>query len=77
MPKSEEVVVVVHFTAKPGKEKELLDSMRNLLEPTRKEAGCIRYELNQEIENPRAFTFAEKFAGRQAKESASGSCPSK
>jgi quinol monooxygenase YgiN len=67
MPKPEyEVVVVAHFTAQQGKEGELLDLLHSLLEPTRKEAGCIRYELNQEIENPRAFTFAEKFASREA-----------
>ena len=62
----DEIVVVAHFTARPGKEGELLNLMRSLLEPTRREPGCIRYELNQEIENPRAFTFAEKFADREA-----------
>jgi len=61
-----QITVVAHFTAKPGKEAALLDVLRGLLEPTRKEAGCLRYELNQEIENPGAFTFAEKFANREA-----------
>jgi quinol monooxygenase YgiN len=60
------VVVVVHFTAKPGKEEDLLTLLHGLLEPTRKEPGCLRYELNHEIENPRAFTFAEKFVSREA-----------
>ncbi|MBZ5594259.1 MAG: antibiotic biosynthesis monooxygenase [Acidobacteriia bacterium] len=62
----DEIVVVAHFTAKQGKEGELLDLLHSLLEPTRKEAGCIRFELNQEVDNPRAFTFAEKFASREA-----------
>jgi quinol monooxygenase YgiN len=67
MPKPEdEVVVVAHFTARQGKEGELLKLLYGLLEPTRKKAGCIRYELNQEIENPSAFTVAEKFASREA-----------
>ena len=67
MPVSEnEVTVVVHFIAKQGKEAELLDVLRSLLAPTRKEPGCLRYELNQEIENPRAYTFAEKFASMEA-----------
>jgi quinol monooxygenase YgiN len=51
------VSIVVHFTAKPGKDVDLLQSMKDLLEPTRKERVCIRYELNQEVENKAAFTF--------------------
>jgi len=62
----DQITVVAHFTAKPGKEAALLEVLRGLLEPTRKEAGCLRYELNQEIENPAAFTFAEKFTNREA-----------
>lgn len=63
---AEQVTVVAHLTAKPGKQFDLLKLMRGLLEPTRKEVGCIRYELNQEIKNPLAFTFAEKFTSRHA-----------
>ena len=63
---SDPTVVVAHFEATPGKEKALLELLRGLIEPTRKEAGCLRYELNQEIENPAAFAFAEKFASRDA-----------
>jgi quinol monooxygenase YgiN len=62
----DKISIVVHFTAKPGKDVDLLKSMKDLLEPTRKEPGCIRYELNQEIENKAAFTFAEKFINRAA-----------
>jgi quinol monooxygenase YgiN len=63
------IIVVAHFTAKPGKEAALLELLCGLVEPTRKETGCLRYELNQEIENPAAFTFAEKFSSREAFES--------
>ena len=63
---SDEVVVVAHFTARPGRERELFDVLHSLLEPTRKEPACLRYELNQEVDNPRAFTFAEKFVNREA-----------
>src|SRR6266571_1014025 len=65
-PAADQVTVVAHLTANPGKEGDLLKLLRGLLAPTRKEAGCIRYELNQEIENPLAFTFAEKFTNRDA-----------
>ena len=30
-----------------------------ILEPTRKEDGCIQYELHQDIENPSIFMFYE------------------
>ena len=63
------IIVVAHFKAKAGKEAALQELLRGLIEPTRKEAGCLRYELNQEIENPAAFTFAEKFSSREAFES--------
>jgi quinol monooxygenase YgiN len=65
-PAADQVTVVAHLTANPGKEGDLLKLLRGLLDPTRKEAGCIRYELNQEIENPLAFTFAEKFTNPNA-----------
>ena len=61
-----QIIVVAHFAAKPGKEAALQELLRSLIEPTRKEAGCLRYELNQEIEKPAAFTFAEKFTNREA-----------
>lgn len=61
-----ELSVVVHFTARPGKEEKLHEWLTGLTGPTRKEPGCIRYELNQEIENKAAYTFAEKFVNRDA-----------
>jgi len=69
----DQIIVVAHFKATPGKEAALLELLRGLVEPTRNEAGCIRYELNQEIENPAAFTFAEKFSDREAFEAHSKS----
>ena len=44
------VAAVAHFTAVTD------------IAPTQREPGCIGYELNQEIENPRNFTFAARFA---------------
>ncbi len=62
MPESPgDITVIAHFTARQARESELLNLLHSLLGPTRKEEGCLRYELNQEIENPRCFTLAEKF----------------
>jgi quinol monooxygenase YgiN len=40
-----EIPLVVSMVAKPGKEEELREVLRCLLEPTRKEPGCRRYEM--------------------------------
>ncbi|PYV92688.1 MAG: hypothetical protein DMG05_03740 [Acidobacteria bacterium] len=48
MPKKaeKEIVCIAQFTAKPGKETEFIEALHRLIGPTRKETGCIRYELN-------------------------------
>jgi quinol monooxygenase YgiN len=61
-----EIVCVAQFKAKEGKEEELLQELHSLIPATRAEAGNIRYELNQAIEDPRTITFVEKFASREA-----------
>ena len=60
-----EIVCVAQFTAKQGKQDKLLEALHVLIAPTRKEAGYIRYELNQAIENPRAITFIEKWRSQE------------
>jgi quinol monooxygenase YgiN len=60
------VVVVAQFTAKDGKEQELLETLHSLMAPTHSEPGYLRYELNQEISNPRNLTFVEKFRDQEA-----------
>ena len=60
------VVVIARFTAKPGKEQELLQNLHSLMAPTHKEPGCIRYELNQDVADSRIFTFVEKFDSQEA-----------
>ena len=53
--------VVARIKAKPetvGKVRQLLCG---LVEPTRKESGCISYELLQNREDPTDFTFVEEW----------------
>jgi quinol monooxygenase YgiN len=43
---SREIVhVIATFVATPGKEDELEEALVALVEPTRREAGCLRYDL--------------------------------
>lgn len=53
------IKVVAHVRAKEGKVEELKKVMLGLIEPTRKEAGCIRYELYQNKQEAADLTFVE------------------
>jgi quinol monooxygenase YgiN len=60
------VVVIARFLAREGKDGELLEAMHKLMEPTHKEPGYLRYELNQNVDNPRVITYVEKFKDQSA-----------
>lgn len=55
------VHVLALFTAAPGKEEELEEVLLALIEPTRKEAGCSRYDLVQGLGKPAEFAFIEEW----------------
>ncbi len=63
---ADEVSVVANFIARRAHEGELLSLLHGLLAPTRAEEGCLRYELNQEIDNPRSFILTERFHNEAA-----------
>lgn len=58
--------VVAHLTAKPDKIEETREALTGLIEPTRAEDGCIRYELLQNNTDPTDFTFIEEWSGDDA-----------
>ena len=58
-------VVARHF-AKPESVEPLRELLVSLVEPTRAEPGCLKYELFQNIDDPTDFTFVETFAGDAA-----------
>ena len=53
--------VVARIKAKPESVDEVRELLCGLVEPTRKESGCISYELLQNTENPTDFTFVEEW----------------
>jgi quinol monooxygenase YgiN len=61
-----QLVCVAEFHAKENKADELLDALHSLMNPTHRETGCIRYELNQREDDPRWLTFIEKWSDRPA-----------
>jgi len=56
------VRVVARVVARPGKEDELRTLLRGLIEPTRREPGCVTYELLQNTADPTDFTFVEEWS---------------
>ncbi|MGB5160937.1 MAG: putative quinol monooxygenase [Thermoanaerobaculia bacterium] len=60
--------VIAHFRAQPGREADLKHVLVGLIEPTREEAGCIGYELLENLEDRREFTFVEEWQGESALE---------
>lgn len=58
--------VVARIKAKPDKVAEVRALLHGLVEPTRKEPGCVKYELLQNREDPTDFTFTEEWASDAA-----------
>jgi quinol monooxygenase YgiN len=53
--------VVARIVALPDKVEELKSVLIGLIEPTRKEEGCITYELLHNQADPTDFTFVEEW----------------
>ncbi len=53
--------MIARLVARAGKEEALRSLLMGLIAPTRKESGCITYELLQNKENSGEFTFVEEW----------------
>lgn len=58
--------IVARLVARPDSIEALRPLLLGMLEPTRKEAGCIRYELINNRANPAEFLFVEEWASQEA-----------
>jgi quinol monooxygenase YgiN len=61
--------VIARVKARPGKADTLLSVLSSLVEPTRKEPGCISYKLLQNNEDPTDFALIEEWQSSAALES--------
>ena len=59
------LTVVAEMRARPGRESDLRDALLSLIEPTRKEDGCVQYDLHVHTEDPYRFVFYENWASRE------------
>lgn len=62
------IVLVVHYTVRPGTEDQAAEHIRNMQEHTRREPGCRLYFAHHSIDNPRRFLFYEQYDSRVALE---------
>jgi quinol monooxygenase YgiN len=62
----EAITLVVHMKSRDGQELLLEAELRALIAPTRKEEGCLLYELHRSADAPGGFLFYEIWASREA-----------
>lgn len=60
------VDVVAHLQAMPGCEDALRGVLESFVGPTRKEDGCLRYDLYVDLDSAGKFTFVEEWESREA-----------
>jgi quinol monooxygenase YgiN len=57
------LAIIAGLRAKPGRERQLREAAEAIIEPTRREEGCLAYHLHQGIDDPAQFFFYENWAG--------------
>ncbi|MDX2151925.1 MAG: putative quinol monooxygenase [Bryobacteraceae bacterium] len=60
------LTVVAELVAKQGREAELRAELLGLVEPTRKEEGCLQYDLHEHASEPGRFVFYENWTSDEA-----------
>jgi quinol monooxygenase YgiN len=65
---NESVRVIARVASQPGKVEELKSILLNLVEPTRREEGCVSYQLLQDRANSAEFVFVEEWTSDSAED---------
>ena len=60
------IKVIAKMTIKEGLADELMSSIQELVSETRKETGCIVYQLFADSNNQKVFTFVEEWDSNEA-----------
>ena len=59
------LTVLATIKAKAGQEAVLRQELLTLIPTTRKEPGCLNYDLHQAVDNPALFLFHENWTSKQ------------
>ena len=60
------IYVLATLVVKPEKRADFLENARDVIAATRREAGCLDYDLTSSITEPNAFVFVERWESRDA-----------
>lgn len=60
------IVVIARLVIKPGTAPLLLEAARRCVAETRKEPGCLSYDLFASVTDPDNLTFVERWENREA-----------
>ena len=60
------IILTAIVKAKPGQEEAVKEVLVALVEPTRKEPGCLCYNLHQSKADKAQFMFYEQWASKEA-----------
>ena len=58
------LTVIAQIKAQPGKEAQVRQELLSLVAPSRKDAGCLNYDLHQAQDNPTLFLFYENWTSK-------------
>lgn len=59
------IYVLATLIVKPEKRADFLENARDVIHATRREAGCISYDLTSSITEPNEFIFVERWESRE------------
>ena len=59
------LTIIARIELKKNKVDLVKSELLKLIEPTRKEQGCLQYDLHQDNENPAIFMFYENWENRE------------
>jgi quinol monooxygenase YgiN len=60
------ITIIAKSIIKEGKVEEFKALTKELIDESRKEAGCISYNLNQDLNNKNVLTFIEEWESKEA-----------
>lgn len=60
------LLLIAKSTVIHGKQNDFMALANSLVQQSRKEAGCLQYDLVQEEKNPNIFYFLEKYVDEEA-----------
>lgn len=64
MTNQQELTLIAQLHAKPGHEEELGRRLLQLVEPSRKEAGCINYDVHRSNDEPALWMMYENWRSK-------------